>query len=132
MIKASRQLHRRRRTVMSTVAMFVVVWANMALQPCLMAAAPMLPAEHEHGDCPHCPEGSHHVSDDGPRCSFIEDFDFDGRSPSLPDLPVALPAPAPDWLFTSLDSDRVLPAPPSGALVRDGPPLYLRHCVFLN
>lgn len=113
--------------------MFVVVWLNMALQPCLMAAGPALPASHEHGDCPHCPQDAHHGQGDGGRCAYIEDFDFDGRAPQLPDDTVSMAAvTAPDWQLPELRAETAPAATRTSALVRDGPRLHLRHCVFLN
>jgi hypothetical protein len=112
--------------------MFVVVWLNMALQPCLMAAGPALPAPHEHGDCPHCPEDAHHGQAGGGRCAYIEDFDFDGRAPQLPDTLSMVAVTAPDWQLPALPTGAAPAAPQISALVRDGPRLHLRHCVFLN
>ncbi len=89
----SSTLRKRRRTAISTLAMFVVVWLNMALQPCLMAASPILPDGHEHGDCPHCPSMAALQADSDGSCSFIDDFDFDGRDPKMPDVSLVSPDP---------------------------------------
>jgi len=127
----SSTLRKRRRTAISTLAMFVVVWLNMALQPCLMAASPILPDGHEHGDCPHCPSMALQADSDG-SCSFIDDFDFDGRDPKMPDASLAAPIPVAEWSIPTAPRTTLIPAPLPTELVRDGPPLHLRHCVFLN
>ena len=41
---------RARRGASTVMALFVVVWLNMALQPCLMAAEPLLPDQQQR-DC---------------------------------------------------------------------------------
>ncbi|MGB5210132.1 MAG: hypothetical protein WBP60_06385 [Gammaproteobacteria bacterium] len=131
MSRAPTRLRKRRRTVISTIAMFVVVWLNMALQPCLMAAGPILPQGHEHGDCPHCPDAAL-LQVDGGECSYFDDFDFDGRDPKTPDASLVVPMPVADWRMPAAPRTLDIPAPSTTVLVRDGPPLHLRHCVFLN
>ncbi|MGI9264739.1 MAG: hypothetical protein ACR2QU_07410 [Gammaproteobacteria bacterium] len=113
------------------LAMFVVVWLNMAIQPCLMAAEAILPDQHD--DCSHCPEVQHCSDIDQRRCQFVGDYDYDGREPAIPD-----PHPA----FVA--SERLSPAEPrspaqvfdhwvrQGAGPDPGPPLYKRHCSYLN
>ena len=128
----SSKLRKRRRTAISTLAMFVVVWLNMALQPCLMAASPILPDAHEHSDCPHCPEMAMLAADGDGACSFIDDFDFDGRDPKTPDASLVAPMPVSQWTMPTAPRTTIIPAPLPTVLVRDGPPLHLRHCVFLK
>lgn len=128
----SRGQHRtgQRRTAWAATALFLAVWLNMAVQPCLMASEPLLPASHESGDCPHCPPPDH-CGDTG-RCAFIDGFDFDARQPALPEPdpvgfaarvapPPAAPAPPPVAL-----------RPPDPAALDPGPPRYLELCRLLN
>ena len=77
-----------------TLGLFVVVWLNMALQPCSMAFG----GEDDH-DCLHCPPthseaGSSHsgheadqsnpgkapCEPDASQCAFLDDFKYDGRT----------------------------------------------------
>lgn len=119
---------RQRRTAWAALSLFVAVWLNMALQPCLMAAEPLLPESHE--DCPHCPEIAH--CDDDARCGFIDAYDFDAREAVTAGdppfiaafatiVPTAMPA------FTE-----PVAACPEPAGLDPGPPLFLKHCQFLN
>ena len=115
----------------SAMALFAVVWLNMAMQPCLMAAEPLLPDEHQHGECPHCPDVSH-CGDEG-RCSYIGDFDFDGRVLSAGDVTPVFVAFLP---ATVQDVSRVVDRPPDRYVNPQGPdpgpPIYVRHCSYLN
>jgi hypothetical protein len=120
---------RARRGASAVVALFVVVWLNMALQPCLMAAEPLAPSQH---DCPHCPQPADHCDDGAGRCGFIDDFDYDGRSPASPELLVGLVA-SPAFRFDSMP-DTGAPACRDArhALPRAGPLIHVRNCVYLN
>jgi hypothetical protein len=120
----------RRRTAWTALALFVAVWLNMAVQPCLMAAEPLLPASHAAGDCPHCPPADH--CDDAGRCGYIDGFDFDARQPAPPAPdPVVLAA----LVLPALDAPAravVGASPPLPAEYNRGPPRYLELCRFLN
>ena len=122
-------------------ALFVAVWLNMALVPCLMAAQPMMPAEA--AGCDHCPKPAepdspacHDAHGDGGEraCTWVDGYDYDGRTPGTfklsPDLAMA-PPPAPAAVSTP-----AAPAPVARAdaspWCRQGPPLYLENCSFLN
>jgi len=118
------------------LALFGVVWLNMAVQPCLMAAEPLLPQQHHESGCPHCPPVDGHCGDqDNGRCAYIDAINYDGRQAPNPDiddfkLPVAAPVPVPACPLQG-DSrlDRVpaeSPPPPTG------PPLFVRNCRFLK
>ena len=80
------------------LGMFVVVWLNMALQPCAMAFGNVDAKANGH-DCPHCPpahaakDSSHAAHDmdhadtstspceiNASSCAFPDDFNFDVRS----------------------------------------------------
>jgi hypothetical protein len=122
---------RHRRTASTALALFVAVWLNMAIQPCLMAAEPLLPAGHAHGDCPHCPE-TDHCGDDA-RCTYIDGYAFDAREPAAPDLKPAL-APLIVTVPAGLPAigDPVRGPPIAPERLDPGPPRYLAHCRFLN
>lgn len=129
-MRARADNRRKRRTAWTALALFVAVWAHMALQPCLMAAEPLLPASHHAGDCPHCPPADH--CGDAGRCAFIDGYDFDARQPALPD-------PQPVLLVAAVQYEPVA-APPAGCPAEPpdargldpGPGRYLLHCRFLN
>lgn len=92
------------------LGMFVVVWLNLALQPCAMALG-----ETSDHKCDHCPPAisqesrstdkheSHHDGHDMPACDvatadcmFLDDYDYDGRTVQLKlkdapsDVPLAI------------------------------------------
>lgn len=126
-------LRRHRRSLAGLAAsLFLAVWASMAIAPCLMAAEAIA-----GGDCPHCPEPPPPCHDPGGAgvCSYVDGYDFDGRTPLAPKVDVefvlapplvlaaeALPA-ATAWVASREDR------PPPGPC---GPRLHLRHCVQLN
>jgi hypothetical protein len=114
----------------AAASLFLVVWASMAIAPCLMAAEALADA-----DCPHCPEPPPpcHEPDGAGSCSYIEGYDFDGRSPVVPKvevelvavLPLALAATAlPDFTAQPLTLGATVPPDPGG------PRIHLRHCVL--
>ena len=84
------------------ISVFLVVWLNMALQPCLMAAAPL--TGHADHDCPHCPEPASHCDEGSKaRCTWVDGYDFDGRHSAadafgaddrISIVPFVYPAPA--------------------------------------
>ncbi len=130
MLTATRQTARP--TLSTALALFVVVWLNMALAPCLMAqeigAETTVP-------CPHCPP-----ADDPPchepaptRCGYIDDYDHDGRIALAEDTPrVAwfvvddLPEPAAGPPLRA-----GVPAPDARATEPPQPPSRHRYCVYL-
>ena len=111
---------------------FMVVWLNMALQPCLMAATPL--TGHADPDCPHCPEPASHCDEDSAaRCSWIDAYDFDGRQSAADAFgagawlsPALYPAPEP-----RVSAQPVCPRPPPERPPPDIP-LHLIHCIQLK
>lgn len=111
-------------------SLFLAVWASMAIAPCLMAAEAVL-----DGDCPHCPDPPppcHEPGGEG-SCTYLDGYDFDGRSPTAPKVDVelvALTGPATDTMAPQPAARAVAPpavrAPPDPG----GPRLHLRHCVL--
>lgn len=125
----SKTSRRHRRIARTALALFVAVWLNMAIQPCLMAAQPLLP--DPHSDCPHCPQTDH--CGDDTRCTFIDGYAFDAREPHAPDAKPAIEAPIavlPAGLAKA--SDPVRGPPPAPECLDPGPPRFLAHCRFLN
>ena len=115
--------------------LFALVWLNMALQPCLMAAEPLLPTQHHDSGCPHCPEdsGSHCDDSDPGRCAYIDAIDFDGRSAVVPD-PTDNWAAGCDIAEPKVGDPPIAETHPSRAepIPATGPPIFLRNCSFLN
>jgi hypothetical protein len=125
-----RQSQKEKSLARTTLALFATVWLNMAMQPCLMAAEPMLP--DGHGDCPHCPTVDHCVEMGESRCDFVDSYEFDGRNPPQPD-------PHPVFVAALCSA----PMLPNDAVSEDlrygyrvatdsGPPIYKRACRYLN
>lgn len=111
-------------------SLFLAVWASMAVAPCLMAAEAML-----DGDCPHCPEPPPpcHEPDGAGTCTYLDGYDFDGRSPAAPKVDVELVAVA--GIETATLNPLPTARPQAPAAVRappdpGGPRLHLRHCVL--
>ena len=138
------------------LSVFVFGWMNAVAQPCLMDMPAMTEtrATAAHGDhgghvmehdvagteCEHCPPGGHNGPDDClsdilPACGNTGDVIIDGRtakleSGNLPDEPETLatsvdrpPVRKVRYEYVPDCQPRDLPA---------GPPLNLRHCVFLK
>lgn len=112
---------------------FMLVWLSMMLQPCLMAQD-MAP---DH-DCPHCPtqslEQPCHV-DEEPACTYIDGYDYDGRTPhsAFADAPHEAPVlidELPD-LARQLLPDEWRTCSDPGALTSSRPPLNILNCVFI-
>lgn len=130
------------------LGLFVVVWLNMALQPCAMAFG----GAGDH-DCMHCPPAhsgavsSHsahdmdHAAQDtvscetsASQCTIVDDFNYDGRSAKVKDAPSDVP------VGITMSNAGVLSAsrsyvhsamgdrshPPSGF-----PPLNILYCIYL-
>lgn len=125
-----------RQCATGVVTLFVAVWLNMALQPCLMAAEPLLPDQHHESGCPHCPpaQDSHCGDVDEARCAYVDGFDFDGRQ-------VAESFPGLDLAFACGQTGTLIDLDPGAVSARvahetgpppTGPPLFVRHCSFLN
>jgi hypothetical protein len=111
-------------------SLFLAVWASMAIAPCLMAAEAIM-----GGDCPHCPDPPPPCHENGAAtgCSFVDGYDFDGRTPGLPRLElqlVALPASELDTVAlphgSGIAGAFLARAPPHAS----GPRLHLRNCVL--
>ena len=126
------------------LALFAMVWLNLALQPCVMAIEST--AGHD-GGCPHCPPAEHHQMHGSHEttampcagsadCGDLDDFHYDGRDTApkfdpAPDHDAALPAPTDAFTGITVLRPRSRAPPPD----HDGaaaPPLHLLHCVFLN
>lgn len=127
------------------LGIFVVVWLNLALQPCAMA----LGGEMDH-DCPHCPP-SHEQQHDGHdtasndmQCatdaaaySVLDEFNYDGRLATLKlkdtsnDLPVAIVSVA--ELVPNVQPTRVaIPCPTRRPPPGSRTPLNVLYCVYLK
>lgn len=126
-------LRRNRRSFAGLAAsLFLAVWASMAIAPCLMAAEAII-----GGDCPHCPEPPPPCHDPGGAgvCTYVDGYDFDGRTPATPRVDVELTlAPPLDLAAAAVPPARIAPAswfaraPPEP----HGPRLHLRNCVLTN
>lgn len=126
-------LRRHRRSLAGlTASLFLAVWASMAIAPCLMAAEAIL-----GGDCPHCPEPPppcHDPSGAGV-CTYVDGYDFDGRTPASPKVDVELVFAPPLVLVAT-----ALRTGPPASVWRESHPipdpggvrLHLRNCVQLN
>jgi hypothetical protein len=126
------QLRKNRRSIAALAAsLFLAVWASMAIAPCLMAAEAIIGS-----DCPHCPEPpSCHDPGDAGVCTYVDGYDFDGRTPAMPKVDVELVlAPPMAMVAVSLPVRRGdamawrVRAPPEPS----GPRLHLRNLVLLN
>lgn len=134
----------------SVLGLFVVVWLNMALQPCAMAFG----GSDNHGRS-HCPpaqteEISSHsanaVDESDPsvtpcktsaaQCAFVDDFNYDGRvievkvkdEPS--DEPLGMATPIPVVVLD--DSLIAKPGIRDGSVFSGDPPLLnVLYCVYL-
>lgn len=128
------------------LGLFVVVWLNLALQPCAMAFA----ADEDH-DCPHCPPAQTHEHDgmhvgtqhDMPcadsvaDCATADDWNHDGRGgqSKLKDTPTdLLVAIAPHELAAAFRQATDARLVPRQASVHAGtsPPLHVLNCVYLK
>jgi len=127
------------------LGLFVLVWLNLALQPCAMAL------QTDDYDCAHCPPAQatghagmhgnldHNMpcADNMSDCATTDDWNHDGRSGQfkLKDVPAdTLIAIAPHQLTMPFmqPADAILR--PRYALRHAGasPPLYLLNCVYLK
>lgn len=127
---------------------FVVVWLNMALQPCAMAFGGV--GDH---DCMHCPpahlaEVSSHSAHDmdhsapvtapcetsASQCTIVDEFNYDGRSSKVKDAPSDVPVgitPAnagvlPESRSFAHSAMGDCSHPPSSF-----PPLNILYCIYL-
>ena len=123
----------------------LVLWVNLALQPCALAAG----SEH---DCPHCPpvheeempahHGHHGPAEATKPCASMQSDccdelpsnvgprDLDQKVRDLPDQPAVIAELAP-WLDT-IPIARPLSATGPPAPVAASPPLHVLHCVYLK
>lgn len=131
------------------LGMFVVVWLNIALQPCAMAMG----TDDDH-DCPHCPP-SHTRQHDGHEmpsdpmegvdmpcatgvadCSVVDEANIDGRTGQLKLKDAPADQPIVMIPFAGLLAD-VQPKRISDILSPDthppdsSPPLSVLYCVYL-
>lgn len=124
-------LRRHRRSLAGLAAsLFLAVWASMAIAPCLMAAEAIV-----GGNCPHCPEPPPPCHDPGGAgvCTYVDGYDFDGRTPTVPKVDVEFVlAPPLELVAVSLPAQHstfmglAARAPPRPC----GPRLHLRNCVL--
>jgi hypothetical protein len=125
-----------RRGGTAVVILFTAVWINMALQPCLMAAEPLLPGQHQDAGCPHCPQvqDAHCGDQAADACAYIDGFDFDGRSAQLADLQGDLLAVLAGTMEVPGAGPPAWIGPPSACLRpgHTGPPLFVRNCAYLK
>ena len=128
------------------LGMFVVVWLNMALQPCAMAFG-------SEQDCPQCPpvhsrempsQGSHNKAlEDAPcyadasQCAFSDDYNYDGRNVQIKvkdapsDVPVAIASAV--VALSLADTVSVSPGPDDPSHRPGVPPsLNILYCVYLD
>lgn len=128
-----RYLRKNRRSFAALAAsLFMAVWGSMAIAPCLMAAEAIV-----GGDCPHCPEPPPPCHDAGGTgaCTYVDGYDFDGRTPTAPKVDVELVLAPPLALAAA-----ALPIPrgeSAGWIARappdpGGPRLHLRNCILRN
>lgn len=132
------------------LGLFVVVWLNLALQPCAMAMG----GGDDH-DCPHCPpshtqkhDGHAMASSDAGRempcatgatdCSVLDDYNYDGRSAQVkvkdvPSEPLVTLFPSALFLADARPNLVVAHTPPS-INHPPGPslPLNILYCVYLK
>ena len=130
--------------------LFVVVWLNMALQPCAIAFGDA----DDHG-CPGCPPtsteeiSSHSTHEAGDsdlnasmcatgtaQCAYFDDFNYGGRATSAgaedesSDLPVGI-APSVDAISIAKNSSVDSDVCDTFYLPGDSPPLNILYCVYL-
>jgi len=126
------------------LGLFVAVWLNLALQPCVMAyqveedcpdCPPMQMAEQAgvHGDMDHEMPCANSLDD----CFVDEDLNHDGRSGQikLKDLSHDIPLVITDnGSLLRFQSPSDATSRPRYALLHPGapPPLYVLHCVYLK
>ena len=115
-----------------TATLFLTVWASMAIAPCLMAAEAIV-----GGDCPHCPEPPPPCHDPGGAgtCTYLDGYDFDGRTAAMPRVDVELVAlPASELAIVSPPPARRASVSCATHVPPDpgGPRLHLRNCVLTN
>lgn len=136
------------------LALFVVAWVNLAVQPCLMAMESVpesvvvsgQSAHTEHAshspdhNCDHCPPASSDhakvcASAAASDCGSIPDYNYDGRNglSKLEDIPayVAIAEIAVPVEFT-IPTSSPLPANCAAPNYPIEPPLNVRFCVFLK
>jgi hypothetical protein len=132
------------RIARTTLGLFVVVWMNMAAQPCLMAleadsanqAAVMTADAHGDEHCPHCPPGEMPDSSSEDLCSFVGAYDYDARTPGSDTKLKTQPAGASafDWAVV-LAAPSGLARLPLAAAVDEPhhhPPPFLDFCRFIE
>ena len=126
-------IRQNRRSLASLAAsLFLAVWGSMAIAPCLMAAEAIM-----DGDCPHCPQPPPPCHDEGAGspCTFVDGYDFDGRTAAMPKVEVELVlAPPFELAAAMLPVARNVPASCQARAPPDpsGPRLHLRNCVLTN
>ena len=126
-------------------SVLVILWANLALQPCAVAAG----ADHE---CPHCPpahedetsahHGHHQQKEAAQPCASMQsdccDQETSNVGPRGSDLKAkgfseqpALVAEISPWL-DARSIDRPVSATGPPLPVAASPPLHVLHCVYLK
>jgi hypothetical protein len=121
---------RQRRWKLRIGAVLAVVWLNVMLQPCVMAAI-------EHNDCAHCAAQTHQEHGGGADlCGHALQIDADAVPPKL--VSDEDPEPSGITLGRASPGDGIrLGSVASSFVVQrwaapPGPPLHVRFCVYLN
>lgn len=122
------------------LGLFVLVWMNLALQPCAMAyesddQAPM--QMQGHGGMHHDMDEQVPCADGLSDCSIASDLNHDGRTGKIQlkdlcnDIPLAIAGCESQLRFRQPDNALI---PARYALLHSGapPPLYVLHCVYLK
>jgi len=131
-----RALRKRRRPLTARIlAMLGVVWLNMVLQPCVMAAQTDMSMP---GPCPHCPAPMSEDCDGVPAnvCTYFDQVDYDGRIPhpkiiKKVDYGFVAVAALPAAHLHSASACATGP-PPDTELRLPAVPINVLHCVYLN
>jgi hypothetical protein len=131
----------------SVLGLFVVVWLNMALQPCAMAFG----GTSNHGRT-HCPPAqteeisAQNASESDPgvspcetsavQCALVDDFNYDGRvvkvkvkgEPSDQLLAITEPIPV---VAPERSASTIIHVDYTSIVSGDPPPLNVLYCVYL-
>ncbi|MCH7854929.1 MAG: hypothetical protein IIB76_11435 [Proteobacteria bacterium] len=132
----------------NVLGLFIVVWLNMALQPCAMAFG----GAGDH-DCTHCPpthsgelaaHSAHDMEHAAPvtapcetsasQCALVDDFNYDGRSAKVKDAPSDVPVaivPSSSGILTESRSIRYSVLGERSCLPSSLLPLNVLYCVYL-
>jgi len=131
-----RTLRKRRRPLAARIlGMLGVVWLNMVLQPCVMAAETNMSMP---GPCPHCPAPMSEDCGGGAAnvCTYFDRVDYDGR---ILHRKVVKKVDYGFVTVAALPAEHLHPAtvcatgpPPDAELHLPAVPINVLHCVYLN